>query len=54
MKGKPVSQKVLVISGPDRDGSFNTQLAEQLVEALENEGQSAEVYDFSAVPLRPR
>ncbi|WP_237206115.1 NADPH-dependent FMN reductase [Rothia nasimurium] len=46
-----MSQKVLVISGSDRDGSFNTQLAEQLVEALENEGQSAEVYDFSAIPL---
>lgn len=46
-----MSQKVLVISGSDRNGSFNTQLAEQLVEALENEGQSAEVYDFSAVPL---
>lgn len=46
-----MSQKILVISGSDRDGSFNTQLAEQLVEALENEGQRAEVYDFSAVPL---
>ena len=46
-----MSQKILVISGSDRDGSFNTQLAEQLVEALENEGQSAEVYDFSAIPL---
>ncbi|ORC16424.1 MULTISPECIES: NADPH-dependent FMN reductase [Rothia] len=46
-----MSTKVLIISGSDREGSFNTQLAEQLTEALEAKGQAAEVYDFSAVPM---
>lgn len=46
-----MSQKVLVISGSDRQGSFNTQLAQQLAAALQAKGQEAEVYDFSQVPL---
>lgn len=44
-------QKVLIISGSDRQGSFNTQLAQHLANALKHEGQPAEVYDYSAVPL---
>lgn len=46
-----MAQHILVISGSDRDGSFNTQIAQQLANALTTDGTTAEVYDFSDVPL---
>ncbi|MBR7928212.1 NAD(P)H-dependent oxidoreductase [Aerococcaceae bacterium zg-ZUI334] len=46
-----MSKKVLVFSGSDRQGSFNAQLAEQLVAALNAKGVDAAIYDYSEVPL---
>lgn len=46
-----MSQHILVFSGSDRDGSFNTQLAQQLATALTVDGTTAQVYDYSQVPL---
>lgn len=46
-----MSKKVLVISGSDRQGSFNAQLADQLVEEIKAQGLDAATLDFSEVPL---
>ncbi|GGB06946.1 NADPH-dependent oxidoreductase [Macrococcus hajekii] len=46
-----MSKKVLVINGSDREGSFNGQLASQLVSELENNGVNAEVLDYTELPL---
>lgn len=46
-----MSAKILIISGSDRIGSFNTQLAEQFAAAAQAKGFDAEVYDYSRVPL---
>lgn len=46
-----MASQVLIISGSDRVGSFNTQLAQQLATALTAAGQPAEVYDYSDIPL---
>lgn len=46
-----MSAKILIISGSDRVGSFNTQLAEQLATAAKAQGFDAEVYDYSQIPL---
>lgn len=46
-----MSKKVLVFSGSDREGSFNTQLATQLTTALSNKGLDAEIVDYADVPL---
>lgn len=46
-----MSKKVLLISGSDRNGSFNTQLVEILSEKLNNKGIETEILDYSNVPL---
>ncbi|UTH02235.1 NAD(P)H-dependent oxidoreductase [Macrococcoides canis] len=46
-----MTKKILVVSGSDRQGSFNTQLAEQLVQAFEQKGQESALLDYTDVPL---
>ena len=46
-----MTNKILVISGSDRQGSFNTQLAEQLVKAFELKGQTSALLEYADVPL---
>ncbi|MBF6626727.1 NAD(P)H-dependent oxidoreductase [Aerococcaceae bacterium zg-BR9] len=46
-----MSKKILVFSGSDRMGSFNIQLAEQLIAALAEKGLEASLYDYSQVPM---
>lgn len=46
-----MSKKVLVINGSDREGSFNGQLAAQLVGELEKNGATAEILDYAELPL---
>lgn len=46
-----MSKKVLLISGSDREGSFNTQLVEIVAEKLENKGIATEILNYNDVPL---
>ncbi|MFW0111499.1 NADPH-dependent FMN reductase [Rothia sp. CCM 9417] len=46
-----MSAKILIISGSDRTGSFNTQLAEQFAQTAQARGLEAEVYNYSHIPL---
>jgi len=46
-----MSKKILVISGSDRNGSFNTQLAEQFVNAFKTQGHESALLDYADVPL---
>lgn len=46
-----MTKKILVISGSDRQGSFNTQLAEDFVQAFEAKGHESALLDYSDVPL---
>ncbi|MDO4241662.1 MAG: NADPH-dependent FMN reductase, partial [Microbacteriaceae bacterium] len=47
-----MSKKVLIFSGSDRVGSFNTQVAEQFAVAISGYSDfAAEVYDYADVPL---
>lgn len=46
-----MSKKILLISGSDREGSFNTQLVDTVLEKLKEKGLEAEELDYSKVPL---
>lgn len=46
-----MSKKILLISGSDRIGSFNTQLTNIILKKLEENGFNAEELDYANVPL---
>lgn len=46
-----MTKKILVISGSDRQGSFNTQLSNLFVKSFGEKGYESALLDYNDVPL---